>query len=333
MGVVREGLLPGAPVRWARAAAVAMAVAALAVVLAPVAPAGALDSEGPALQEAEVPVTSAWSWTDATAGAAAAAANVPGADRAAVDSMTRLYLSVLRRLPDPAGHRYWVDRYVGGDRLLDLAAAFMRSPEWSNRYGPVDDDRFVDLLYANVLGRTPETEGGDYWRSVLARGVSRAEVLVLFSESDEFVARTATTPPRPPFPPVPEASGSGRRIVYANSGQRVWLIEEDGSVHDSYPVSGRRGTPDPGTYRVYSKSPRAWAGHDGITMDHMVRFARGRALAIGFHSIPTRADGVPLQTLDQLGTHRSSGCVRQRADKAQLLYHWAEIGTTVVVLG
>ncbi len=133
-------------------------------------------------------------------------------------------------------------------------------------------------------------------------------------------------------PPVPANSGSGRRIVYANAAQRVWLIEGDGSVFDSYLVSGRYRDPRPGDYAVFSKSRYAFAGHDGITMDWMVRFAHGRRLAIGFHGIPKYADGRPMQTEDQLGTYRSSGCVRQRLDKAEQLYHWAPVGTPVIVL-
>lgn len=132
--------------------------------------------------------------------------------------------------------------------------------------------------------------------------------------------------------PVPENSGSGRRIVYSNSDQRVWLVEGDGTVVDTYLVSGRKGVPAPGTYQVYSKSETAHAGHDGITMTHMVRFARGERLPIGFHAIPRDANGRPLQSTDQLGEYASAGCVRQSDDKAKLLYEWAEVGTTVVVL-
>ncbi|MCP3991623.1 MAG: DUF4214 domain-containing protein [Actinomycetia bacterium] len=258
---------------------------------------------------------------------------VPGADDATIDSVTRLYLAVFGRLPDPDGHSYWVAQQLAGADLTDVAAAFMVSTEWSTRYGSVDTGGFVDLLYGNVLQRSADGGGRQYWHTVLDRGVTRTQVLLQFSESDEFVHRTGTTPPRPPYPAVPAGSGSGRRIVYDNSSQRVWLVEADGAVYDSYLVSGRRNIPSPGLYSVFSKSPKAWAGHGGITMNHMVRFARGRSLAIGFHSIPIRSGGTPLQTLAQLGTFRSAGCVRQSGDKAQLLYHWAGIGTTVVVLG
>jgi len=133
-------------------------------------------------------------------------------------------------------------------------------------------------------------------------------------------------------PPVPADSGEGRRIVYSNSVQRVWLIEADGSVFDTYLVSGKKGVPDPGNYEVYSKSEVASAGHDGITMRNMVRFAHGTNLPIGFHSIPNDGRGRPLQTEDQLGEYHSAGCVRQNPGHAAELYDWATIGTPVVVL-
>jgi hypothetical protein len=257
---------------------------------------------------------------------------VAGASDATADSITRLYLAVFGRLPDPAGHRYWVAQRVHGADLADIAEVFIGSVEWSERYGSVDSGRFVDLLYGNVLDRGPDVEGKRYWQSVLDGGTERTGVLLHFSESDEFVDRTGTSPPAPVYPPLPAGSGVGRRIVYQNSAQRVWLVEADGRVHNSYRVSGRRDTPRSGVYSVFSKSPKAWAGHGGITMNHMVRFARGRRLAIGFHSIPTRRGGTPLQSLAELGTYQSAGCVRQSEDEAWMLYHWAEIGTTVVVL-
>ena len=133
-------------------------------------------------------------------------------------------------------------------------------------------------------------------------------------------------------PAVPAESGEGRRIVYSNAGQRVWLVEADGTVADTYLVSGKSGVPAPGQYEVFSMSEVAFAGHDDITMSHMVRFAHGENLAIGFHAIPNDGNGRPLQSEEELGGYRSAGCVRQSPGHAAALYEWAEIGTPVVVL-
>jgi hypothetical protein len=131
-------------------------------------------------------------------------------------------------------------------------------------------------------------------------------------------------------PPVPANSGAGRRIVYSNSAQRVWLIEGDESVSKTYLVSGRTGMPRFGTYKVFSKSRYTTSG--SARMEFMVRFARGRNLAIGFHTIPLRANGTPLQTAAELGYPRSHGCVRQNPPDAMFLYMWAPVGTTVVAV-
>jgi len=135
--------------------------------------------------------------------------------------------------------------------------------------------------------------------------------------------------PPPAYPDI----GSGKRIIYSNSEQRIWLIDAEERLVDTYPVSGRIGIPHNGTYSVYSKSVNAWAPYGGITMKHMVRFVRpgtwGNRWAYGFHSIPRYPNGEPMQTEDQLGTHRSGGCIRQADHKAIALFEWAELGTTV----
>ena len=124
-----------------------------------------------------------------------------------------------------------------------------------------------------------------------------------------------------------------KHVVYGVGNQRMWLVGADGSLVDTYLVSGRVGIPAPGRYRVFSKSVKAWSFTPGVTMNHMVRFTRGRSgAAIGFHSIPNDRHGSPIQTIDALGEYRSAGCVRQRNDKAAQLYEWAPIGTPVAVI-
>jgi lipoprotein-anchoring transpeptidase ErfK/SrfK len=134
----------------------------------------------------------------------------------------------------------------------------------------------------------------------------------------------------PPTPPVPDASGTGRRIVYSNGQQRIWLVEDDGSVTRTHLVSGRRNFPRPGNYAVFSRSPSSRAG--GVTLQYMVRWARTKGLSVGFHAIPVNRRGRPIQGEDELGQYRSHGCVRQRVADAAFVWDWAPIGTPVVVV-
>jgi hypothetical protein len=50
----------------------------------------------------------------------------------------------------------------------------------------------VDLVYQNVLGRAPDPEGAGFWLGALLGGMRHGQLIIGFSESDEFKA--ATTP-------------------------------------------------------------------------------------------------------------------------------------------
>jgi hypothetical protein len=183
-------------------------------------------------------------------------------------------------------------------------------------------------VFSGVVEREGMTEEATTTVFVVLRDGS-----VVLSPFEEFGNVAVGLAGRDDVVPVPAQSGIGRRIVYSNSQQRVWLIGEAEDIVDTYLVSGREGVPDPGVYEVFSKSEIAYAGHDGITMRYMVRFTRAESgVAIGFHSIPNRASGEPLQTEEQLGEFHSAGCVRQSLGEAAALYEWAEEGTQVVVL-
>ncbi len=135
-----------------------------------------------------------------------------------------------------------------------------------------------------------------------------------------------------PADPVPPGSGSGRRVVFSESDQRVWLVRANGSVRRTYLVSGSvEDNLDPGTYEVYSTSRWAVGVDDSGVMEFFVRFAHGQRAAIGFHTIPTKL-GTPLQTRSQLGTPLSHGCVRQARADAIALWRFAPEGASVVVI-
>ncbi len=135
-----------------------------------------------------------------------------------------------------------------------------------------------------------------------------------------------------PSDAVPADSGQGRRIVFSQERQRVWLIAADEAVERTYLVSGSvYDNLDPGSYSVFSRSEQAWGIDDSGTMRHFVRFARGPRAAIGFHDIPV-SDGKAVQTEDELGQPLSHGCIRQRSEDAVALWEFAPLGTSVVVV-
>ena len=91
-------------------------------------------------------------------------------------------------------------------------------------------------------------------------------------------------------------------MVFDQSDQRVWLVDDDDHVERTYLVSGSLyDNLFPGTYAVYSKSEQAWGVDDSGTMKYFVRFTQGtNGAAIGFHDIPID-DGQLVQTAAELG--------------------------------
>jgi lipoprotein-anchoring transpeptidase ErfK/SrfK len=153
------------------------------------------------------------------------------------------------------------------------------------------------------------------------------------SEKRSATTNTTTTNTAKSDTDLPRNSGTGRRVVYSVSLQRVWAVGELGRVQRTYLVSGRLSQPGAGHFRVYSRSRWTVSSVSAETMQYMVRFAHGARTGapIGFHSIPRDYRGHPAQSVAELGKPLSAGCIRQRLRDAEFLWDFAHVGTTVVV--
>lgn len=98
----------------------------------------------------------------------------------------RIYQAAFNRTPDNGGLVYWIGRMDTGTSLEQVAAGFVDSAEFKTLYGenPSNTD-FVVKLYNNVLHRAPDADGQKYWVGQLDKGMTKAAVLVAFSESPE----------------------------------------------------------------------------------------------------------------------------------------------------
>ena len=116
----------------------------------------------------------------------------PEMDSAAPESwyrfqVGRLYLAYFDRFPDTGGWEFWNTEYVNGTSLRSVSDEFARSDEFDRTYGAhISDPDFAELVYENVLDRGSDPSGKAFWLDQLGRGMSRGELMVLFSESPEF---------------------------------------------------------------------------------------------------------------------------------------------------
>jgi alpha-tubulin suppressor-like RCC1 family protein len=106
-------------------------------------------------------------------------------------SIARLYSAAFDRLPKIDGLNFWVKSYEAGRSLVSIAGDFYKSPEFTNKYGVLSDQQYVEQLYENVLGRPGKQGGVIFWTNHLSKGVSRAKVLAEFSDSPENIAKTS----------------------------------------------------------------------------------------------------------------------------------------------
>ena len=103
----------------------------------------------------------------------------------------RLYRAFLGRQPDVGGLRFWVSRRRSGSwSLVRMADHFANSSEFRRTYGALSNRQFVTRIYTDVMGRTADPSGVDYWtRQLDLRRRSRGSVMVGFSESSEYERR------------------------------------------------------------------------------------------------------------------------------------------------
>lgn len=104
--------------------------------------------------------------------------------------IARLYRAYFDRAPDAEGWNYWVDIHRQGHALADISYWFAISSEF-RASGELTDEEFVAFVYASVLDRNPDAGGFENWLDHLDNGMSRGQLVVHFSESSEFVRRTA----------------------------------------------------------------------------------------------------------------------------------------------
>ncbi|KFE33461.1 DUF4214 domain-containing protein [Thioclava atlantica] len=105
----------------------------------------------------------------------------------------RVYKATLDRAPDTNGLAYWADLLSNGTLdLQQVAERFINSPEFQALYNDTSDDEFLTLLYQNVLDRSPDAGGLNWWLGQLESGAcTREEAVLGFSESGEFRSMTA----------------------------------------------------------------------------------------------------------------------------------------------
>ncbi len=95
-------------------------------------------------------------------------------------SLTEIYVAYFNRAADADGLYFWADKLAEGMDISTIATYFSQSDEAKALYpNTADTSAFVTAVYANVLGRTPDVDGFNFWVANLANGSMQPSTFVL----------------------------------------------------------------------------------------------------------------------------------------------------------
>ncbi|MFK4067456.1 hypothetical protein [Streptomyces sp. NPDC029674] len=123
---------------------------------------------------------------------------------------------------------------------------------------------------------------------------------------------------------LPAQSGAGERVIYSLEDDRVWLVEASGKVKLTFQVAPGTVDPDPGTYKVSSRTGRV-IGTDGVPIEHVVIFTSRDGAAIGFSAA---VDG----TMPKPDPSKKTGGIRASRAHGDAMWQFALHGKKVVVV-
>jgi hypothetical protein len=104
------------------------------------------------------------------------------------NQVTETYQHFLKRVPEASGRDFWVQALESGMTDAQLEAAFISSPEYLAGHGG-GGSAWIEAIYQDLCGRTPDQQGRDFWLQSLNGGASRLEVGFGIASSTERAAK------------------------------------------------------------------------------------------------------------------------------------------------
>jgi len=94
--------------------------------------------------------------------------------------LAKVYVAYFNRAADAEGLYFWADKLAEGMDMPTIANNFSQSAEAKALYpNTADTSAFVTAVYANVLGRTPDQAGFEFWTTNLNNGSMQPATFVL----------------------------------------------------------------------------------------------------------------------------------------------------------
>lgn len=99
--------------------------------------------------------------------------------------LTGLYAEAFRRAPDVAGFNYWSNALADGTPRAQAIQDFFTSAEFEANFA--SSSQYVEALYHQLLGRTSDQPGLEYWTAAIDGGASHSAVIFAMLNNSEFI--------------------------------------------------------------------------------------------------------------------------------------------------
>ncbi|MCD6555354.1 MAG: L,D-transpeptidase family protein [Anaerolineae bacterium] len=220
------------------------------------------------------------------------------------------------------------ERYTAGDWAVavdHLTTVYKMDQDFHDVQPLLADAHYQLARQFQEAGQLPEAQA-EYERAL--------EIAPDGQDAQDGLAEVVAllTPPTPTPTPVPSPPAqTGKRIEINLTEQHLYVWEGDQLVYDWVCSTGGYGSPTvPGNYQVLDKIPNAYASTWDLQMPYWLGIYYAGTLENGIHALPILSNGQRLWE-GYLGQRVSYGCVILSTEAARTLYHWAEVGTPVII--
>ncbi len=216
---------------------------------------------------------------------------------------------------------YNPDQIVAGQRLTIPGSAVTSSMA----YQPQHASTTHKVRRGETLASIAHRHGVSLWTLIQVNSISNA-ALILPGQT-LVIPKTSSLA----SPSATNRSSGDKRILIDLSNQRMATFQGNVQVHSFVVSTGMPGAATaPGTYQVLDKYPNAYASTWNLQMPYWLGIYWAGSLENGIHALPILPNGQRLWE-GHLGTPVSYGCVILSTEDARTLYHWAEVGTAVII--
>jgi len=216
---------------------------------------------------------------------------------------------------------YNPDQIVAGQQLTIPGSAASSSLA----YQPHHASTTYTVKQGETLASIAHRHGLSLWTLIQANSLANPALIVpgqtlVIPKASSLASPSASTGP-----------SGGKRIVIDLSEQRMVTYQGDAQAHAFVVSTGMPGANTvPGTYQVLDKYPNAYASTWNLQMPYWLGIYWAGSLENGIHALPILPNGQRLWE-GYLGTPVSYGCVILSTGNARTLFHWAEVGTPVII--